>query len=81
MKPTNVSTTAAVFDTNYSSPAVAPAKVQINQRNVLDAVYWMPKMSQLTKFVPAVPGLRARRRDENLLDFHGSKTNPSTSIY
>jgi hypothetical protein len=26
MKPTNASTEAAVFDTNYSSPAVMPAK-------------------------------------------------------
>jgi hypothetical protein len=26
MKPTNASTAAAVFDTNYSSPAATPAK-------------------------------------------------------
>jgi hypothetical protein len=29
MKPKNASTTAAVFDTNYSSPAGAPAKSAI----------------------------------------------------
>ena len=52
MKLTNASTEAAVFDTNYSSPADGPAKMQFDQRNPLDAVYWMPKMSQLTKFVP-----------------------------
>jgi hypothetical protein len=60
MKPANASTTAAVFDTNYSSPAIAPAKNPFNQRNLLDAVYWMPQMSQLTKFVKAVPGFCAR---------------------
>ena len=57
MKPVNASTAAADLDTNYSSPADAPAKIQLNQRNLLDAVYWTPKMSQFTKFVPVAPGL------------------------
>src|ERR1700722_11262169 len=55
MKPANASTEAAVFDTNYSSPAATPAKKCIlNQRNPLDAVYWMPKMSRVPNFVPGV---------------------------
>ena len=57
MKPANASTAAADLDTNYSSPADGPAKIQLNQRNLLDAVYWTPKMSQFTKFVPVAPGL------------------------
>jgi hypothetical protein len=56
-------------------------KVQFNQRNLLDAVYWMPKMPQLTKFVPAVPTLRVCTMGENLSDFHGSKTIAPASIY
>jgi len=56
-------------------------KVQFNQRNPLDAVYWMPKMSQFTKFVQAGAGIRARGMDENLPDFHGAKTNAPASIY
>jgi hypothetical protein len=61
-------------------------KVQFNQRNPLDAVYWMPKMSQFTKFVLTGPGgadiWSASAQDgENLPDFHGAKTKPPASIY
>jgi hypothetical protein len=62
-------------------------KVQFNQRNPLDAVYWMPKMSQFTKFVPMGPcGANTFARelagwDENLPDFHGAKTKLPASIY
>jgi hypothetical protein len=56
-------------------------KVQFNQRNLLDAVYWTPKMSQFTKFVPAGTGLAGSQNYENLPDFHGAKTNAAASIY
>ena len=52
--PRKASTPAAVFDTKYSSPAVAPAKkVQFSQRNLLDAVYRMAKMYRGTKKISA----------------------------
>jgi hypothetical protein len=80
-KPTNASTEAAVFDTNYSSPTFTPAKkVQFNQRNPLDAVYWMLKMSKAAKFVPSSLVGRTLHY-ENLPDFHGAKTNRPASIY
>lgn len=56
-------------------------KTRFDQRNLLDAVYWMPKMSQSTKFVPATAGLRARRMDENLPDIYDAKTKAPASMY
>jgi hypothetical protein len=38
-KHTNANTAAAVFDTNYSSPAIRRQKALLGQRNLLDAVY------------------------------------------
>jgi hypothetical protein len=84
MSTAKARTAVADFGTKYSSAAVAPAKhvlVVFSQRNLLDAVYWMPKMSQFTKFVPAVPGLRARRMDENLPEIHDAKSKAPASIY
>ena len=81
-QPINANTMAAVFDTNYSSPAIAPAKNGIlGQRNPLDAVYRMAKMSRGTKFVQ--PGICQPMANltENLPDFHGAKTTRPSSIY
>jgi anti-sigma B factor antagonist len=50
-RPRDVSTAAAIFDTNYSSPAFEPAKKTLSQRNPLDAVYRMAKMPRATNFV------------------------------
>jgi hypothetical protein len=51
-------------------------KVRLSQRNLLDAVYRMAKMSRRTKFVEA----EGRALAENLPDFHGAKTNFTASI-
>jgi hypothetical protein len=53
-------------------------KVRLSQRNLLDAVYRMAKMSRRTKFITAA---KMGAFAENLPDFHGAKTYLTASIH
>ncbi len=59
----------------------AGQKVQISQRNPLDAVYRMAKMYRGTKNVRARTCTAECRCDENLTDIHGAKTMRLSSMY
>ena len=59
----------------------AGKKGQFNQRNPLDAVYRMAKMSRTTNFVRAGSGQAESWAYENLTDIHGAKTDRISSIH